>query len=70
MNEAIYKKRQATKTTLDLLTQSNREPQKLSLALETAKSVLGSYPEAYVGAVKIIAAIYQEQESIISNLLD
>ena len=70
MNETIYKNRQATKTTIDLLTRSNREPQGLSLALDSAKRILGEYPEGFLAVTLILAEIYQEDDNRIANLLD
>ncbi|MBX9256888.1 hypothetical protein H1Q63_23675 [Desmonostoc muscorum CCALA 125] len=63
MNDTVYKKRQTTKTTLDLLTQSTNQAIPLQSAVAIAQQ-LGCTDEK---SIKLLAAIYNVSENEITN---
>jgi hypothetical protein len=65
MNDTVYKKRQTTKTTLDLLTQSSNQAIPLQSAVAMAQQ-LGCIDDK---SVKLLAAIYNVSEVEISNVM-
>ncbi|BAY37087.1 hypothetical protein NIES2111_14220 [Nostoc sp. NIES-2111] len=65
MNDTVYKKRQTTKTTLDLLTQSTNQAIPLQSAVAIAQQ-LGCIDDK---SIKLLAAIYNVSEVEISNVM-
>ncbi len=69
MNDTIYKKRQHTKTTIDILLDSNKQAINFTSGLLEAKQILKKYPNSEVTVVELISKIYQKSESEIEELL-
>ena len=65
MNDTVYKKRETTKTTLDLLTQSSNQAIPLQSAVAMAQQ-LGCIDDK---SVKLLAAIYNVSEVEISKVM-
>ena len=66
MNDAVYKKRQTTKTTLDLLTQSTIQ----ALPLQTAITVAKQLGCVDAKSITLLSSIYNVSEGEIINLLN
>ncbi|KHG41955.1 MAG: site-specific integrase [Aphanizomenon flos-aquae KM1D3_PB] len=66
MNDQVYKKRQTTKTTIDLLTQSNHQALPLQTAIAIAKQ-LGCIDKK---SVTLLSSIYNVSEGEIIKLLN
>ena len=69
MNESVYKKRQGTQTTIDLLLNSNSNAIDFVTALAEAKKLVKSFPENQRYTAKILSIIYQKSEDEIYELL-
>lgn len=65
MNDQVYKKRQTTRTTIDLLTQSNHQ----ALPLETAIAIAKQLGCTDKKSVALLSSIYNLSEDEISKLL-
>ena len=70
MNESVYKKRQSTQTTIDLLTQSNQNAIDFVTALSSVKNLLADSPEHKDFAVQLLSVIYQKDSKAINELLN
>ncbi|HAX78986.1 MAG TPA: hypothetical protein DCY88_24980 [Cyanobacteria bacterium UBA11372] len=70
-NENVYTKRQATKTTIDLLLNSQKQPLGLTSAIEVAKTLLTQHPSKVVhkAVIDLLAAIYHESADAITEML-
>ena len=71
MNESVYTKRQATKTTIDLLLNSQKQPLGLTNAIAAAKTILkgNSSRQALEAVIEVLAAIYHEDLDTIADML-
>jgi hypothetical protein len=69
MNESIYKKRQSTQTTIDLLLNSNQNAIDFVTALAEAKKLVKTYPEYKDYTAQLLSIIYQKNHSEINELL-
>ena len=69
MNESVYKKRQSTQTTIDLLLNSNQNAIDFVTALTSIKNLVKTQPEQKQFAAKILSIIYQKSENEIVELL-
>jgi hypothetical protein len=69
MNDSVYKKRQSTQTTIDLLLNSNQNAIDFVSALAESKKLVKTYPEHKDFAAQLLSIIYQKNHSEISNLL-
>jgi hypothetical protein len=69
MNENIYKKRQSTQTTIDLLLNSNQNAIDFVTALAEAKKLVTAQPEYKEFTGKLLSIIYQKNHSEITELL-
>ena len=71
MNENVYTKRQATKTTIDLLLNSSKQPLALPGAIAIAKTLLTTHTSkvAREAVIDLIAAIYHEDADAITEML-
>ena len=69
MNESVYKKRQSTQTTIDLLLNSNQNAIDFVTALTSIKNLVKTQPEQRQFAAKILSIIYQKSEDEIVELL-
>ncbi|WP_041619182.1 hypothetical protein [Stanieria cyanosphaera] len=69
MNDSVYKKRQATKTTIDLLLNSNTNAVDFVTGLNEAKKLLQDYPHSLEPVAKLIARVYGKNEQEILKLL-
>jgi hypothetical protein len=69
MNDSTYKKRQHTKTTIDILLNSNKQAIDFTSGLLEAKQIIKKYPNSEVAIVELISKIYQKSETEIENLL-
>ncbi len=65
MNDTVYKKRQTTKTTLDLLTQSTNQ----AIPLQSAVVIAQQLGCTDYKSIKLLAAIYNVSEDEISNTM-
>ena len=70
MNDTIYKKRQHTKTTIDILLDSNKQAIDFTSGLLEAKQIIKKYPNSSVAVVELISKIYQKSEYEIEELLN
>jgi sulfite reductase alpha subunit-like flavoprotein len=66
MNDQVYKRRQTTRTTIDLLTQTNRQ----ALPLETAIAIAKQLECTDKKSVALLSSIYGLPEDVISKLLN
>ncbi len=69
MNDTTYKKRQHTKTTIDILLDSNKQAIDFTSGLLEAKQIIKKYPSSSVAVVELISKIYQKSEHEIEDLL-
>lgn len=69
MNESVYKKRQSTQTTIDLLLNSNQNAIDFVTALSSVKNLLKAQPENRDFAAKLLSIIYQKSADEIRELL-
>jgi hypothetical protein len=69
MNESIYKKRQSTQTTIDLLLNSNQNAIDFVTALAEAKKLVKTQPEYQNIIAQLLSIIYQKNHSKINELL-
>ena len=69
MNDSVYKKRQSTQTTIDLLLNSNQNAIDFVTALTSIKNLVKTQPEQKQFAAKILSIIYQKSEDEIVELL-
>ncbi len=69
MNDTTYKKRQHTKTTIDILLDSNKQAIDFTSGLLEAKQIIKKYPNSSVPVVELISKIYQKSEHEIEDLL-
>ena len=69
MNDSVYKKRQSTQTTIDLLLNSNQNAIDFVTALTSIKNLVKTQPEQKQFAAKILSIIYQKSEDEIFELL-
>ncbi len=69
MNDSVYKKRQSTQTTIDLLLNSNQNAIDFVTALTSIKNLVKTQPEQKQFAAKILSIIYQKSEDEIAELL-
>ncbi|MDJ0537088.1 MAG: hypothetical protein QNJ70_32170 [Xenococcaceae cyanobacterium MO_207.B15] len=70
MNDTTYKKRQHTKTTIDILLDSNKQAIDFTSGLLEAKQIIKKYPNSSVAVVELISKIYQKSEYEIEELLN
>lgn len=68
-NESVYKKRQHTTETLNLLLNSNKQAIDLLSAINEARSLLEYFPNSAPVLSKLLAKIYSKDESEIVKLL-
>ena len=69
MNDSTYKKRRHTKTTIDILLNSNKQAIDFTSGLLEAKQIIKKYPNSEVAIVELVSKIYQKSETEIENLL-
>ena len=69
MNDSTYKKRQSTKTTLDLYTNSNQNAINFVTALAEAKKLVAKDESKKDFAAKLLSVIYQKSADEIRELL-
>ena len=69
MNESVYKKRQGTQTTIDLLLNSNQNAIDFVTALAEAKKLTQEKPEDKEIISKLLSIIYQKRQDEIYSLL-
>ena len=71
INESTYTKRQATKTKLDLLLNSQKQPLGFTSAIAAAKTVLQAHPsrQTQEAAIELLAAIYHSDLDTIADML-
>jgi hypothetical protein len=69
MNDSVYKKRQSTQTTIDLLLNSNQNAIDFVSALAECKKLVKTYPEHKDFAAQLLSIIYQKNYSKITELL-
>ena len=69
MNDSVYKKRQHTQTTIDILLNSNKQAIDFTSGLIEAKRVLEKYPNSTIAIVELLAKVYQKSETDIEQLL-
>ena len=69
MNDSVYKKRQGTQTTIDLLLNSNQNAIDFVTALTSIKNLVKTQSEQKQFAAKILSLIYQKSEDEIVELL-
>ena len=69
MNDSVYKKRQGTQTTIDLLLNSNQNAIDFVTALTSIKNLVKTQPKQKQFAAKILSIIYQKSEDEIVELL-
>ena len=70
MNDSVYKKRQSTQTTIDLLLNSNTQGIDFVAALNEAKQLSKDHPDSKQVIAILIAKIYQKDKDEITKLLD
>ena len=68
MNENVYKKRQSTQTTIDLLLNSNTNAIDFVTALAEAKKLVQSEPDKKEYTVRLLSIIYQKDIKAIAEL--
>ena len=69
MNDSVYKKRQSTQTTIDLLLNSNQNAIDFVTALAEAKKLVQAEPDKKEFAAKLLSIIYQKNKDEINALL-
>ena len=69
MNDSVYKKRQSTQTTIDLLLNSNQNAIDFVTALTSIKKLVKTQPKQKQFAAKILSIVYQKSEDEIVELL-
>ena len=69
MNESVYKKRQSTQTTIDLLLNSNQNAIDFVTALASVKRLCAASPEDKEISAKILSIVYQKDKEGILALL-
>ena len=69
MNEQVYKKRQSTQTTIDLLLNSNSNAIDLVTALTEAKKLVLDNPEDRKIIARLLSIIYQKDSETMDTLL-
>jgi hypothetical protein len=69
MNESVYKKRQSTQTTIDLLLNSNQNAIDFVTALAEAKKLVNTHPEHKDIIAQLLSIIYQKNTNEIYRLL-
>jgi hypothetical protein len=69
MNDSVYKKRQSTQTTIDLLLNSNQNAIDFVTALASVKNLVKAHPDKKDFAAQILSIIYQKNQSEINELL-
>jgi hypothetical protein len=69
MNDSVYKKRQSTQTTIDLLLNSNQNAIDFVTALASVKNLVKAHPDKKDFAAQILSIIYQKNQSEIYELL-
>ena len=69
MNDSVYKKRQSTQTTIDLLLNSNQNAIDFVSALTEVKKLVKTEPDKAQFAAKILSIIYQKDKEGILALL-
>ncbi|MEM7593365.1 MAG: hypothetical protein AAF383_17920, partial [Cyanobacteria bacterium P01_A01_bin.83] len=69
MNESIYKKRQSTQTTIDLLLNSNSNAIDFVTALTEAKKLVKEDERNKQMSARLMSIIYQKDSKVISELL-
>ena len=70
MNDSVYKKRQHTQTTIDILLNSNKQAIDFTSGLIEAKRVVEKFPNSQFAIVELLAKIYQKSETDIEQLLN
>jgi hypothetical protein len=68
MNESVYKKRQHTQETLNLLLNSNKQAIDLISAINEARTLLLAFGGCEVAIAKLLSKIYSKEESEIAKL--
>jgi integrase len=69
MNESVYKKRQSTQTTIDLLLNSNQNAIDFVTALTSVKNLIKAQPENREFAIELLSIIYQKDSKALAELL-
>ena len=69
MNDSVYKKRQSTQTTIDLLLNSNSQAIDFVTALSEVKKLVEENPEQKHFAARLLAIVYQKDSKTIAELL-
>ncbi|NJO96092.1 MAG: hypothetical protein HC764_08715 [Pleurocapsa sp. CRU_1_2] len=69
MNDSVYKKRQSTQTTIDLLLNSNSQAIDFVTALASVKNLLKAQPENKDFAIELLSVIYQKDSRALAELL-
>ncbi len=69
MNESVYKKRQSTQTTIDLLLNSNQNAIDFVTALAEAKKLVAENQDDKEVITRLLSIIYQKDSKAISELL-
>ena len=69
MNESVYKKRQSTQTTIDLLLNSNTNAIDFVTALAEAKKLVKKQPDNKEVISRLLSIIYQKDAKSIDELL-
>ena len=69
MNESVYKKRQSTQTTIDLLLNSNQNAIDFVTALSRTKILIQAHPDKKDFAAEMLSIVYQKNKTEILNLL-
>ena len=69
MNESVYKKRQSTQTTIDLLTNSNSNAIDFVTALAEAKKLVAKDESKREFTAQLLSVIYQKNQNDIIELL-
>ena len=70
MNDSVYKKRQHTQTTIDILLNSNKQAIDFTSGLIEAKRVIEKFPNSQIAIVELLSKIYQKSEVDIEQLLN
>jgi vesicle coat complex subunit len=69
MNDSVYKKRQSTQTTIDLLLNSNSQAIDFVTALAEAKKLVEENENDKEVITRLLSIIYQKDTKAISDLL-
>ncbi len=67
--DTTYKKRQHTKTTIDILLDNNKQAITFTSGLLEAKQIIKKYPSSEVAIVELVSKIYQKSEHEIEDLI-